>query len=113
MRTSYALVLLPSLVGVALGGFAYFVPATGVNGTIGALLALLGAVAVALAAALAMMPAVRGGVLTLLDVLIALGAVLTALAAFFLMQYAFMVAMLLAALAVPVAIVTRPIRRHA
>lgn len=113
MRRSYALVALPALVGAALGGFAYFAPPSGVTWTSGALLAFLGAVAVLVAAVLAMLPQVRGGGLVLLEILLGVGTVLTALAAYFLMQYLFAIAMVLAALALPVAIVTGPIRRTA
>lgn len=100
MRASYALVVVPALVGVALGAVAYFAPfgATGVEGTPGALLALIGAVAVTLGGLLAMASGPRSRWRGLLNALIALGAALTALAAWFLMQYPFAVAMLLALL---------------
>lgn len=98
MRASYVLVLVPALVGTVLGLNAYFGPfdTTGVEGTPGALLALIGAVAVTLGTLLAMGSRPRSGWRSLLNVLMALGAVLTALAAWFLMQHALAVAMLLA-----------------
>lgn len=98
MRATYAFVLVPALVGTALAANAYFGPfgTTGVEGTLGALLALIGAAAVTLGALLAMASRPRSGWRGLLNILLALGAGLTALAAWFLMQYALAVAMLLA-----------------
>lgn len=110
MRAAYALVALSALIGSVLAGIAYFTPNTGVDGTGGALLALAGAVAVTLGALLAMVPAVRGWFLGLLDVLIFLGAALTAAAASFLMQYPFAIAMGVAALGLLLAVAVRPRR---
>ncbi len=93
----HALAAVPALAGAGLGAWAYLVEETGVTGTPGALLALVGAVAVALGALLAAVPALRGGLLTLLEVLVVVGALLTALAAYFLMQFLMCGAMLLAA----------------
>lgn len=98
MRTSFILVLLPALAGAILGSLAYFTQNTGVDGTVGALLALIGAAAVAIGALLAMVPGVRGGFLKFLNLLLGLGALLTAVAAYFLMQYYFAAAMGLALL---------------
>lgn len=103
MRISHVLVIAPALIGAALGAYAYFGPDTGVTGTGGALLALIGAVAVTLAGFAAMASSVHGGFLGFLNVLIGLGAALTAVAAWFLMQYAFAVAMALAFLGLLVA----------
>ncbi len=88
-----SLVILPALVGVALGFYAWFMAGTGVTGTPGALLALVGAVAVWLGAVLLVLPSVRSWVRGVLVVLVALGSVLTATAAWFLMQNAFAIAM--------------------
>jgi len=107
MRLPYLLVLLPALVAAVLGGIAYIRPDSGVDGTGGALLALAGAAAVAVGALLAMLPGVRGGLLGLLDALLLLGAALTALAAWFLMQDAFAIAMALAALGLLLALAFR------
>jgi len=112
MRLSYLLVLLPALVAALLGGMAYIRPDSGVDGTGGALLALIGAAAVAVGAALAMLPGVRGWLRGLLDALLFIGAALTALAAWFLMQDAFAIAMALAALGVLVALALRPRSRR-
>ncbi len=96
MRRRYAAASLPALAGAVLAGVAYVMPNTGVDGTLGALLALVGAAAVTLGSLLAMTDAVRGGLLTALDILLAIGAVLTATAAYFLMQYGCAFAMALA-----------------
>jgi len=95
MRKRYIAVSLPALVGLLLAAFAYFAPNTGVTGTGAALLTLLGALGVTLGALLAAAPAVRGGLLGALVSLVAVGALLTALAAFFLMQYGCTIAMVL------------------
>lgn len=81
MRLSYLLAFLPALVGTMLGGVAYMQPGSGVDGTVGALLALIGAAAVTLGSLLAMLPGLRGVLRGLLDALLFLGAALTALAA--------------------------------
>lgn len=96
MRRRYAAVALPALAGAVLAGVAYFTPNTGVDGTVGALLALVGAAAVTLGSLLAMSHDVRGGWLTTLDILLGIGALLTATAAYFLMQYGCAIAMVLA-----------------
>lgn len=89
----YIFVLILALVGVALGAYAYFAPETGVEGTGGALLALVGALAVSLGALLAIQT--RGGWLVSLNFLIGLASLLTVIAAWFLMQYPFAAAMAL------------------
>lgn len=94
MRTRYVLVLVPALCGVALAGVAYLGTHTGVDGTLGALLALVGACAVMAGALVALLVPMRAGLLAALDVLLVVGALLTALAAWFLMQDLFLVAML-------------------
>ena len=98
MRKTYVIALIPALVAVVFGVIAYFAPMgnTGVDGSIGALLALVGASATAIGALLAMLPALRGGLLVLLNVLMFLAAALTAVAAYFLMQFVMAVAMVLA-----------------
>lgn len=111
MRMSYTLVLLPALLGAVLGAIAYFVPNTGVDGTPGALLALIGAGAVTLGALLALMPSINGWVLGVLNVLLGLGTVLTAAAAYFLMQYAFAFAMAVALLGLILAVIVHQNRR--
>lgn len=110
MRRRYAAVSLPAIVGAVLAGVAYFVPNTGVDGTVGALLALIGAVAVAVGSLLAMSGSVRGGFLTTLNILLGIGAILTATAAYFLMQYGFAIAMALAFVALVVVATTSPRR---
>lgn len=86
-----------------LAAVAYFGTATDVDGTIGALLAPLGALAVTLAALVCLAELPRGINITL-DVLFLLGALLTAFAAWMLMQYLFAAAMVLSFLALVAAI---------
>lgn len=86
--------------GTALVAYAYFASGTGVTGTIGALLALVGAVAVLLGGLIAAFSGLSGWLFGTLVFLMVLSAVLTALAGFFLMQYGLAVVMGLAALAV-------------
>jgi quinoprotein glucose dehydrogenase len=105
-RWAYALVAAPAALGVVLGGLAYFGADTGVDGTGGALLALIGAVAVTVAALVSMMPLARGLRLTL-NVLLVLGAILTALAAWMLMQPLFAAAMAASALGLVAALASR------
>lgn len=115
MRLTYLLVLVPALVGTVLAALAYVGPGetTGVEGTAGALLALVGAAAVALGSLLAMAPGLRGWPRGLLAALLFVGAGLTALAAWFLMQVPLAAAMALAALGALVAPALRPRRRLA
>jgi hypothetical protein len=110
---SYTLVFVPALSGTALGAIAYLGPfgTTGVEGTPGALLALVGAGAVALDAVVAIATGVRGWMGGLLDLLLGSGSALTALAAWFLMQQGFAMAMGLAFLGLLVAILVPGRRR--
>jgi quinoprotein glucose dehydrogenase len=103
----HALIAVPAAIGAVLGAYAYFGSETGVDGTGGALLAMLGAAAVALAGLVR--PAVGLG-RVLLDILIALGAALTAFAAWMLMQDAFALAMLASLIGLAVALLV-PSRR--
>jgi quinoprotein glucose dehydrogenase len=95
MRWTYAFVAVPALIGAALGALAYFGEGTGVNGTGGALVAFLGALGVGVGALLALPQGLPRWWRTTLDVLIALGALLTAFAAWMLMQNGFAAVMLL------------------
>lgn len=104
MRNAHLFSLVPAAVGVLLGAIAYLGSETGVDGTPGALLALIGAVAVSIGNLLAMSARLGGGMRWTLDALIGLGAFLTAVAAWFLMQYAFAVAMVLALLGLSLAV---------
>lgn len=106
-RWPYALVAALAAVGAVLGALAYFGAETGVDGTAGALLALIGAVAVGLGAALAAWRHLPRGGLTPLNVLLVLGTLLTAFAAWMLMQYAFTAAMAASFLALLVALAAR------
>ncbi|EPX87656.1 hypothetical protein ruthe_00362 [Rubellimicrobium thermophilum DSM 16684] len=97
---------LAALAGSALAAMAFLGPETGVEGTSGALLALVGALVVALGAGLALWRGLRGFWRILLDGFLLIAAALTALAAWFLMQPLLAAAMVLALLAVLVSLVT-------
>lgn len=87
--------IIPAAVGAIIALLAFIAPFgnTGVDGTLGAGLAVLGSVAVtAMIGVMAASPRTRGWFLTL-SVLAALVALLTALAAFFLMQTLLLIAM--------------------
>lgn len=85
----------PAALGCGFAAYAYFADRTGVAGSEGALLALIGAVAVAIGILVAGLTARQGAVFNILACLIALGAALTAVAGFFLMQYGLAAAMAL------------------
>lgn len=89
--------------GAVLGATAYFRAESGVDGTTGALLALSGSLAVAIAALVCLAQLPRGVYVTL-NVLLLLGALLTAVAAWMLMQYLFAGAMALSFLALVAAV---------
>lgn len=91
--------VLAALAGVALAAYAWLAEGTGVTGTPGALLALVGAVAVWIAAMVMGLPSVRGGLHMTLRVLAVLAGALTALAAWFLMQNVLAAVMAVASLA--------------
>jgi hypothetical protein len=105
-RWAYALVAAPAALGAVLGALAYFGADTGVDGTGGALLALIGAVAVTAGALVGMAPLSRGVRVTL-NVLLVLGTVLTAIAAWMLMQPLFTAAMVASALGLVAALAPR------
>ncbi len=111
MRAIYGLVAVPALVGTFLAAVAYLSDGTGVTGTVGALLALIGAVAVTLGALLAVAPTLSRWLRRTLNVLLALGAALTAVAAYFLMQTALTAAMALTFFGLVVAILVPDRRR--
>ncbi len=94
-----AVSILAALVGVALAAFGALAPDTGVNGTLGAYLALLGALAVTVAVLILIAAKPGSGVRDLLIVAILLAASLTAIAAWFLMQNWLICAMVVATLA--------------
>ena len=104
MQKKFIPVIVLGAVGTALAAYAYLSSTTGVTGTPGALLALIGAVAVTSGSLLAAFSHLGGAVYGLLVFLIALAAVLTALAAFFLMQYGLAVVLALALVGLLVAV---------
>lgn len=95
MHKSLLPVALPAVLGCGFAAYALFADGTGVTGTEGAVLALIGAGAVALGTGAVWLTDGRGAVYVTLAVLIALGAVLTAVAGYFLMQYGLAAAMAL------------------
>jgi hypothetical protein len=112
-RPGHVLVVVPALVGAVLGAAAYSGTETGVDGTSGALIALAGAIAVAAGGLLAMLVPLSRGWRRTLDVLLGLGALLTAFAAWMLMQDIFALAMALSFMGLLVAVAPRPNRRTA
>lgn len=85
-----------AIVGSGLAGAAAFRPDTGIDGTPGAFLALMGAVAVALSLAFVWTVKFPAGVRHFFAWCAALFAILTGLAAWFLMQDALLLAMAVA-----------------
>jgi hypothetical protein len=102
-----AVAILASVVGVALAAFALVVEETGVTGTPGAMLALAGAIASLAGAVLLGVKRLGRTARWIVAILAALAAILTALAAVFLMQNALAVAMAVAFLAI-LALAIRP-----
>lgn len=86
-------VALPAAVGCGFAAYAYLADQTGVTGSAGALLALIGALAVFIGVILSAFTERRGALFGVLAFLIGLGAALTAVAGFFLMQYGLVAAM--------------------
>lgn len=101
MRSMYALAVVAAVAGTVLAVIAFVMPETGVTGSLGAILVIVGSAAAALGSLL--LAAGRTDRPRLLLVaLTVLSAVLTAVAAWFLMQYPLlgaMVAVVLLALA--------------
>lgn len=94
-----AISFLASLVGLGFAGAAALLPDTGINGTLGASLAVLGAFAVTLALGVLVAkkgPFRRRGVLSGIAAMVS---ILTAVAAWFLMQDAVVMAMVVSLLA--------------
>lgn len=88
MRNPIALALLPSLLGVVIAAVAFLAPFgnTGVDGTLGAGLALVGSVAATMLIAIIVPRRLPRGWFNTLGILAMLAAVLTAVAGYFLMQ---------------------------
>ncbi len=101
--------IFPALIGVGLAAYAALSPGTGVTGSVGAFLALFGAGSVLIGGLLAALTKRNGLAFGLLAALILIGSVLTALAAFFLMQFVLAVVMGLTALGMLV-VLLRPAR---
>jgi len=111
MRRSHFPVIALGAIGIVLAAYACISSDSGVAGTLGALLALLGAAAVTAGSVIAAFTLFEGGLFGLLAFLIGLAAVLTALAGFFLMQYGLAAVMALAFVGLLVAVL-RPARHR-
>jgi hypothetical protein len=107
MRPFLLLALGAAVAAAGLASWALFAPETGVTGTAGVVLALVGSLAVGLGVLLLLRPGRR--LRRVLVPLVVLAAALTALAGWFLMQWGLAVAMLVALAAVLLApFVPRP-----
>lgn len=104
-------VALPAAVGCGLAAYAYLADWTGVTGSAGALLALIGAVAVFIGVILSAFTERRGALFGVLAFLIGRGAALTAVARFFLIQYGLATAMALAVVGL-IFVLLRPATRR-
>lgn len=85
----------PATLGCGFAAFAYLADGTGVTGSAGALLALIGGLATVIGILVAGLTARQGAGFNILVCLVALSAALTGVAGFFLMQYGLAVAMTL------------------
>lgn len=113
MQIPYLAALLPALIGIALAAIAYGAPLgnTGVDGSLGALLTLLGAFATSLGSLLLLVGFDRWR--RTLTALIVIVAALTAVAAAFLMQWTLAIVMLGVVAGLGVASILPPRRRTA
>ena len=115
MHSQYFATIFLALVGIVFAGIACFAPLgnTGVDGSLGALLALIGTVATALGAGLLAFASLSPRWRTLLLVLSVTAAVLTAIAGYFLLQFALAGVMAAAALALVLGVFLNPRRSMA
>lgn len=97
----------PAVVGCGFAAYAYFAHGTGITGSAGALLALIGGLAAVIGILVAGLTARQGAAFNILACLVALGAALTAVAGFFLMQYGVAAAMALTLVGI-VYVLSRP-----
>ena len=95
MLKSLNLVIVLGVIGSAIAVYAFLSPDSGVAGTLGALLALRSAIAVTVGSFVAAFKNLGRGPFILLAFLIGSGAILTAVAGFFLMQYGLAIVMAL------------------
>jgi len=112
MLKSFAPVVVAGAAGTALAAYSYLSSDTGVAGTPGALLALVGAAAVTVGSLIATFAFLGRVLLALLGFLIGVGAVLTALAGYFLMQYGLAIVMALTFVGLLVAVFTPATQRR-
>jgi len=112
MQRRFVPVVVLGVAGTAFAVYAYLSSDTGVTGTLGALLALIGAVAVTVGSLGAAFMRLGGVLFGMLVFLIALAAVLTAIAGYFLMQYGLAAVMALSLVGLLVAVwLPKPQRR--
>lgn len=113
MKLLYLLALLLALVGTLFAGIAYLAPFgnTGVDGSLGALLALVGTAASAGGIVIVLTTSLGRPLLITLYGLIILAAILTSVAAYFLLQLVVMGAMAATVIVLVIAIALRPNRR--
>ena len=100
--------LAAAIVGVALAGTAAFGPDTGIDGTLGAFLALMGAIAVALSLTVVWTERFPARVQAFFGWCAAVLAILTGLAAWFLMQDALFLAMVVSFSALLIDVAQQP-----
>ncbi|MFN7104079.1 MAG: hypothetical protein ACK4N1_15810 [Pseudorhizobium sp.] len=113
MKMIYLTAFLLASMGALFSGIAYFAPFgnTGVDGSLGALLTLIGAVSSAAGLLIILTTKITGSLLSALSVLIILAAILTALAAYFLLQFVVVLAMAATLVALVMAIALPENRR--
>lgn len=113
MKTLYLAAFLAALVATLFAGIAYFAPFgnTGVDGSIGALLALIGAAASGAGILIVLTANPSGPWRSTLNILTIVAALLTALAAYFLLQFVVMLAMGATVILLVIAIALRLNRR--
>ncbi|MCA0995074.1 hypothetical protein [Alloyangia pacifica] len=91
-RTGLTVIMVSALVAIGCGLYAYFVPLTGVTGVWGPLAAAFGALCLLIGGAL-MIKARSRGARVILMLLLAIGIVLTAFAAFLMHQWVMLAAL--------------------
>ena len=101
-----AISFLSALVGLGFAGTAALLPDTGINGTVGAHLALLGTVGVTSALGILLTSMAQASARGVFGMIAAFLAILTAVAAWFLMQDAVLAAMVVSFLALFVSFTT-------
>lgn len=107
-----ATVTVAAVIACGMAFWLYSQPLTGVNGSVGALLTLIGAASVLLAGLILILASVTGAVRIVLLVLLSLAALLTGLAGWFLLSPTIAIAMAVALLAALALFFTPPREVH-